>query len=310
MDSSNALGLLFAAAGERGFAASIVGAGRIAEAVEDLERARELGAIDATVWEERLAAVREPLPEGLDVRSLILFAIPSSEVRVAFQRERSIELTLPPTYAQYGTLPEEIAAWAGALLEPHGFRVVPAGRIPLKTLAVRSGLGRYGRNNLCYVPGMGSWGHLVALYANLEPPYEVWREPILLDRCASCRACAKVCPGDAISTETVPLRVERCVTFHTERPAQMPLPDWKRRPACVFGCMDCQTYCPVNRALPRRTETGPAFDEKETTQLLDGAPLEDLGEDTLRKLRRLDWIEPYDLLRRNLTGLLQQSAES
>ncbi|HEY0592394.1 MAG TPA: 4Fe-4S double cluster binding domain-containing protein [Thermoanaerobaculia bacterium] len=306
METSNARSLLFAAAAERGFATSIVAAGRIAEAVEDLERARELGPIDAAVWEERLAAVREPIPQGLAVRSLIVFAVPSSEVQVRFQRGRSIELTLPPTYVEYGTLPAEIAAWAGALLEPHGFTVAPAGRIPLKTLAVRSGLGEYGRNNLCYVPGMGSWGHLVALYTDLEPADEVWREPKLLDRCASCRACAKVCPGNAISTDTVPLRIERCVTFHTERPAPMPLPDWgKRRPACVFGCMECQTYCPVNRAFPRRAEAGPTFDEEETTQLLDGVPVEALAEGTLRKLRRLDWIEPYAQLRRNLVGLLR-----
>jgi epoxyqueuosine reductase len=36
--------------------------------------------------------------------------------------------------------------------------------LPLKSLAVRSGLAAYGRNNVCYVPGMGSFLELVGLY--------------------------------------------------------------------------------------------------------------------------------------------------
>ena len=308
MNTTHVRDLFFEAIAERRFAASIVGVDRVDEAVRDLERAHDENLIDSEVWSHRLAALRELLPDGFAARSLVVIAIPSSEVRVTFQRGRSVELTMPPTYTEYVSLPTRIAEWAGALLEPHGCAVRPAGQIPLKTLAVRSGLGDYGRNNICYVPGMGSWAHLVALYTDLEPEGEVWREPTMLERCASCRACIRVCPGEAISMERFLIRVERCITWHTELPAAVALPDWgPKRPPCVFGCMECQTKCPVNKAVPLRAETGPEFDEHETARLLAGAPLDDLSEATVQKLRWLDWIEPYDQLRRNLEGLLRES---
>ena len=68
---------------------------------------------------------------------------------------------VPPHYAGYETVPDGLAAAVEAAVAPFGRR---AARIepPLKTLAAGAGLARYGRNNIAYVPGLGSYLQLAA----------------------------------------------------------------------------------------------------------------------------------------------------
>ena len=57
---------------------------------------------------------------------------------------------------------------------------------PLKPLAVRLGLVRYGRNNVTYAPGMGSYIQLLGYLTDASLPLpDGWRpqEPTLLPEC-------------------------------------------------------------------------------------------------------------------------------
>ena len=44
------------------------------------------------------------------------------------------------------------------------YKIVEVSDIPLKRLAVQSGMAVYGRNNICYIDGMGSNFSFIAYY--------------------------------------------------------------------------------------------------------------------------------------------------
>ena len=97
---------------------------------------------------------KQALPE---IRSIIIVASPQLPASVLFDRT---VVTIPPTYI-YREIWNEQMRLVKSFLEPRGYKVARA-RLPFKTLAVRSGLGRYGRNNVGYIQGMGSFFRLAA----------------------------------------------------------------------------------------------------------------------------------------------------
>jgi epoxyqueuosine reductase len=187
------------------------------------------------------------------------------------------------------------------ILAPKGYRVVLA-KLPLKLLAVRSGLGTYGRNNICYVPGMGSFLQLVAFYSDFGCEKDSWQKPQMMQRCRDCYKCRSSCPTGAISSDRFLLRVERCIVFHNEKKGDIPFPAWMDRSwhNCLVGCMRCQRVCPENKQFLRWIEESVDFSEEETALLLKVAPIERLSVATKRKLERLDLLEDADTLPRNL----------
>jgi epoxyqueuosine reductase len=192
------------------------------------------------------------------------------------------------------------------LLAPFGFA---AARIegPQKAMATLSGFARYGRNNISYVPGLGSFHALATLVSDLPcddvPPHAQEALP----RCGTCRACRAACPTGAIGEERFLLHAERCVTFWNEKSAEVPFPDWIRPEwhNALFGCLTCQRVCPENRPYLDTVLEGPTFDEAETRLLLAGAKKEDLSDDLVSRLAewRLDGLLEY--LPRNLGVLLE-----
>ena len=74
-------------------------------------------------------------------------------------------------------------------------------RLPEKLLAVCAGLARYGRNNIAYVDGWGSFVELVTCVSELAPGADPWTGPRSLARCDSCAACRRACPSGAIGED-------------------------------------------------------------------------------------------------------------
>jgi len=66
--------------------------------------------------------------------------------------------------------------------------------LPQKLLAARSGLARYGKNNIAYVPEFGSHHMLVSYYSSLPCVEETWTESLMLDACGRC-AARRFSPG-------------------------------------------------------------------------------------------------------------------
>ena len=172
----------------------------------------------------------------------------------------------------------------------------------MKLLAVQSRLGLYGRNNICYVPSMGSFLQLVAVYSNLPCRKDSWQEVQMMERCQNCHACRLNCPTGAIPSDRFLLRAELCIVFHNEKKGDVLFPDWMD-PSwhnSVVGCMHCQRVCPENKDFLQWIEGREEFSEEETALLLDEIPLDQLPATTKRKLESLDLAEYLDRLHRNL----------
>jgi epoxyqueuosine reductase len=195
----------------------------------------------------------------------------------------------------------------GRLVGPAGYRIAQAS-VPKKLLAVRSGLAEYGKNNITYVPGMGSFYSLAALYSDLPAIDDDWREPRIMESCQTCSACQRHCPSGAIAPERFLLHAERCITFHNEKPAGTPFPAWMGAAwhNCLVGCMHCQRVCPENRQVWAWVKEGSGFSQQETAWFLEGVPYDQLPRATAEKLERLDMEGFVDLLPRNLKALLSQ----
>ena len=120
-----------------------------------------------------------------------------------------------------------------------------------KALGEKAGLGWMGKHSLLLHPQDGSWFFLGEIYTNLPLPETAVRQP---NRCGACRACINKCPTGAIVADQV-VDARRCISYLTiEHKGAIPV---ELRPLMgnrIFGCDDCQLYCPWNRAAPSTRE--------------------------------------------------------
>ena len=191
------------------------------------------------------------------------------------------------------------------LLKPHGYKVQKI-TVPNKLLAVCSGLGAYGKNNISYVEGLGSFHRLTSFCSDLPCADDDWHQPTMLEQCEKCDRCMRSCPTGAILEERFLLNVERCITFWNEHPPDVAFPEWLK-PVwhnCLIGCMICQKVCPVNQDIVDCHEPGGEFTEEETDILLQGIPFAEMPRSLKEKLKATDLAAIADILPRNLKAIL------
>lgn len=301
MDSS--IGELLADLRGRGYQARLVSIDRVALLHKQLDGLRKKGLFDDAFFQERLAWFRFQAPESLPrAQSVIVAAIPRPQTRAIFTLNGDRRaLIVPPTYTSYDGVQEQFENVIAEILGRKGFSFART-MLPLKQLAVRSGLGQYGRNNICYVSGIGSFLQLVAVYSDLRCEEDGWREPVMMESCEGCELCRRACPTGAISSDRFLLRGERCIVFHNEKKGDVPFPDWMAASwhNCVVGCMHCQRVCPLNKDFIGWFGEEEEFSEEETALLLEGVPHDKVPATILRKLERLSLVEDLGRLPRNL----------
>lgn len=111
------------------------------------------------------------------------------------------------------------------IAEQAGYRVAVRPGLPLKRLAVQSGLAMYGRNNLTYISGMGSYYSLVAFVTDIPCTNHTWREaPVTAPLCETCDICITNCPTGAISKDRFIVDSSKCKV-----------------------CSKCRSRCPMNK---------------------------------------------------------------
>ncbi|WXG45696.1 MAG: 4Fe-4S double cluster binding domain-containing protein [Candidatus Atabeyarchaeum deiterrae] len=261
------------------------------------------GLLDNQFYQDRLAWLRFQIPETLPkAESMIVVAVPRPQTRAIFTwKGQRRPLIIPPTYTAYKDVTEKIQKLLAKILGEKGYRSTGT-ELPLKLLAVRSGLGQYGRNNLCYVSGMGSFLQLVAVYSDMPCQEDSWQEATMLPNCEKCELCRRACPTGAIPSDRFLLRAERCITYHNEKKGDVPFPSWMDASwhNCLEGCMRCQRACPLDKQFMEWIGEEEEFSEEETHLLLDGASRDKLPEETLRKLMHLDILDDLGILPRNL----------
>jgi epoxyqueuosine reductase len=291
----------------RGYQARIVSARRIRDLRETIEGGRASGLLGEEFYRESLSVFKFEPPEGFqDVRSVIVASFRDPPTRLTFARAgRRYAVVVPPTYLHGRDKDGRLESVLSGLLAARGCRLAPA-PLPKKLLAVRSGLAQYGKNNITYVAGTGSFHRLVAFFSDFPCEQDEWRSPQALPRCEGCLACAKRCPSGAIDQDRFLLRVERCITYWNEKPCQVAFPEWMEGSwhNCLVGCMLCQNVCPENREVVDWCEEGEQFSEADTGLLLKGTPSNALPQALVEKLKRCDLLESLDVLPRNLGVLL------
>jgi len=295
-----------------GYRARTVSATRIKELREEIDKLHRQGFFNEEFYENELAFFEFKSPASLpEAKTLIIVAMPQPVLNVAFNFHGKLrQVILPPTY-KYSE-DKKVQGILSEILGAHGYSVVQpqlpslaGGKLPMKSMAVHSGLGRYGKNNICYVPGMGSFHRLTMFYTDCEFPEDDWHGFQLMQRCAECQICLRSCPTGAISADRFLAHAERCITFYNEQPYSE-FPAWIKKSwhNSIIGCVRCQKVCPENAQFMKQTVDAESFSEDETTLIMKGTPENRLPPETFKKLERLDLKGRMDILPRNLKVLL------
>ena len=296
---------------EQGYRGRIVSIQHLVELQEEIEKRYIQGSFDEAFYRQRLSFFKFKPPENLqEARSIFIVAVPRPQAQVTFTfRGKKRVIILPPTYAAYEQTKTHVALLLTDLLKPHGYTVADTA-LPLKLLAVRSGMAEYGKNNISYVPGMGSFFQLVALYSDMPCQVDSWHEARIMKQCESCQACRRACPTGAIASDRFLLHADRCIVFHNEKKSEIPFPswiDWSWH-NCLYGCMHCQRVCPQDKGFMGWICEKEEFSEQETELILKGAS--GLPSTTLGKLKNLGLADAdsLDNLPRNLSVFFRPAA--
>ncbi len=149
-----------------------------------------------------------------------------------------------------------------------GYRVfVDSAPVLEKALAEKAGLGWVGKHTNLINRNEGSWFFLGELYTDLPLPVDSPEE----SHCGTCTACIEVCPTAAI-VGPYSLDARRCISYLTIE-SRDPIPTEFRKAIGnrIYGCDDCQLFCPWNKFATRTKE--PDFAPRHN---LDSATLTEL----------------------------------
>lgn len=136
-----------------------------------------------------------------------------------------------------------------------------------KALARGAGLGWIGKHTNLINKQAGSWFFLGELFTDLPLPMDERGG----EHCGSCTTCMEVCPTQAI-VAPYQLDARRCIAYLTiEHKGSIPEEFRKPMGNRVFGCDDCQLFCPWNK-FAQATREG----DFRPRHGLDGAQLTEL----------------------------------
>ncbi len=119
-----------------------------------------------------------------------------------------------------------------------------------KALATRAGLGWQGKHSNILHREHGSWFFLGEIYTDLKLECD---KPVD-NHCGSCTSCIDVCPTRAIVAPYI-VDARRCISYLTiEHKSAIPVEFRSAIGNRIYGCDDCQLFCPWNRFAKPTTE--------------------------------------------------------
>jgi len=204
--------------------------------------------------------LRSPEDELPTVRSVILmryYAWDSAfNLRVDSTYFQSRETHVPKipleSYQLYYEVMKSKAWMLVDYLRQKGFEAILSLTIPLKTAAVKCGLGCQGKSTLLITPTYGPRVRVISVLTTAELDID---EPYREDLCKECEKCVTACPTGAL--EPYKLRINRCMTYAAEQPEASDVPDdvrtLERRlirrptPHSYIECTTCIEACPIGK---------------------------------------------------------------
>lgn len=125
-----------------------------------------------------------------------------------------------------------------------GYRVfVDSAPVLEKAIAEKAGLGWIGKHTNLLQKQIGSWFFLGELYINLPLPIDEAAD----NHCGSCTSCLEVCPTNAF-VAPYKLDARKCISYLTiENKGAIPVEFRSQMGNRIYGCDDCQLYCPWNK---------------------------------------------------------------
>ena len=176
--------------------------------------------------------------------------------------------------------------------------------LPSKRISVRSGLAKYGRNNICFVNGFGSLFTLFTFISDMPALKDyVWREVVNMPECDGCSLCQINCPTGAIIPGRFLIDNQKCLSIMNEFGTE-PFPDFVPKTAHhrTFDCSYCQNICPQNAGQFEKVKKTVEFSQEETTLIISGVKWENLPSGLAEKIELCDMKGIYPSLPRNLAA--------
>lgn len=239
---------------------------------------------------------------GFEVRSIIIMALYhpiSADIELEYHGK---------VYYARGLVRAEFnraRQYLTELLSQLGYHAYEISNLPMKRMAVQSGLAVYGRNNITYVEELGSNVSYLTFYSDLPCNIDEWRKLSMSDTCSKCGACISLCPTGAIRQDRFLIDNQRCLSSMNEAGGNFP--EWlpKNVHHTLYDCLRCQEHCRLNSKVAKDTIGSIRITEEETEMLLQGKGPEDFSQEFLWKVRRLALFDWKDGLPRNIRAIIE-----
>jgi len=285
------------------------------ELQEDIDKLRRAGKLsDNEVYRSYIDSKKFEIPESFpNAKSIIILAIFGKKGLVNFHLNgKKYEVMIPPNYYDDGTTLEDFENLIlNEIIKEPGYKVEFTLKLHRKLLAVRSGFGRYGRNNICYIEGWGSMFYMYTFFTDYKFEKDHWTEIKMMDQCKNCTICINNCITKAIpapSDDNFVINATNCIPVYNEIPGV--IPDWIPAEAhnALIGCMRCQEKCPANCEVINSTIRLEDITEEETKMILNGTTNEKTVKsisDKLKMCQHEDAERMLPVIKRNLSFLLR-----